>query len=120
MYARQLYLRFSAHGPPARRYAFFVQSLEFVFARGHDRSDVGPHAANLKAENRCELQFPSGSFVHFEKTSSYTVHQGIEMHRPSLLECTVTAAVGVATVATVSGHVVPIASGEIAVPPFIG
>jgi trans-2,3-dihydro-3-hydroxyanthranilate isomerase len=52
--------------------------------------------------------------------TSYTVHQGIEMHRPSLLECTVTAAGGAATVATVSGHVVPVARGEIAVPPFIG
>jgi trans-2,3-dihydro-3-hydroxyanthranilate isomerase len=52
--------------------------------------------------------------------SSYTVHQGIEMHRPSLLECTVTAAAGAATRATVSGHVMPIGTGEIAVPPFIG
>ncbi|MFI5840701.1 PhzF family phenazine biosynthesis protein [Catenuloplanes sp. NPDC051500] len=50
----------------------------------------------------------------------YTVHQGAEMHRPSTLECTVTAAGGVATSATVAGHVVPIARGEIIVPPFIG
>jgi trans-2,3-dihydro-3-hydroxyanthranilate isomerase len=55
-----------------------------------------------------------------EGTTSYTVHQGIEMHRPSLLECTVTAASGAATLATVSGHVVPVAQGEIAVPPFVG
>ena len=53
-------------------------------------------------------------------TSSYTVHQGVEMGRPSVLECTVTAAAGRATVGTVSGHVVPIAKGEITVPPFIG
>ena len=53
-------------------------------------------------------------------TSSYRVHQGIEMKRPSLLECTVTAAAGVATLATVTGHVCPIAKGEIAVPPFVG
>jgi trans-2,3-dihydro-3-hydroxyanthranilate isomerase len=53
-------------------------------------------------------------------TSSYTVHQGVEMHRPSLLECTVTAVGATATVATVSGHVVPVARGEIAIPPFIG
>jgi trans-2,3-dihydro-3-hydroxyanthranilate isomerase len=52
--------------------------------------------------------------------SPYTVHQGIEMHRPSVLECTVTAAAGAATVATVAGHVVPIASGTIKIPPFIG
>ena len=42
------------------------------------------------------------------------------MHRPSVLACTVTAAAGSATSATVAGHVVPVAKGEIAVPPFIG
>jgi trans-2,3-dihydro-3-hydroxyanthranilate isomerase len=52
-----------------------------------------------------------------EGTSRYTVRQGIEMGRPSLLECTVTAAGGVATRATVTGQVVAIASGEIEVPP---
>jgi trans-2,3-dihydro-3-hydroxyanthranilate isomerase len=53
-------------------------------------------------------------------TTSYTVHQGIEMHRPSLLECTVTAVAGAVTTATVAGHVVPVAKGEITIPPFIG
>ena len=53
-------------------------------------------------------------------TSAYTVHQGLEMHRPSTLRCTVTAVGGEATSATVSGHVVPIGRGEIAVPPFVG
>jgi trans-2,3-dihydro-3-hydroxyanthranilate isomerase len=52
--------------------------------------------------------------------SSYTVRQGIEMHRPSTLECTVTAADGVAVSATVTGHAVPVAHGEITVPPFVG
>ncbi|WP_250027925.1 PhzF family phenazine biosynthesis protein [Paractinoplanes maris] len=52
--------------------------------------------------------------------SSYRVHQGIEMKRPSLLDCTVTASAGAATLATVAGHVCPIAKGEIIVPPFIG
>jgi trans-2,3-dihydro-3-hydroxyanthranilate isomerase len=55
-----------------------------------------------------------------EGGSAYTVRQGVEMHRPSLLECTVTAANGVATTATVAGHVVAVASGTMAVPPFIG
>jgi trans-2,3-dihydro-3-hydroxyanthranilate isomerase len=55
-----------------------------------------------------------------EDTSAYTVHQGVEMRRPSTLECTVTAVEGAATRATVTGHVVPIARGEMAVPPFIG
>jgi len=53
-------------------------------------------------------------------TSSYRVHQGAEMKRPSVLDCTVTAADGAAVSATVAGHVVPIAKGEIAVPPFVG
>jgi len=53
-------------------------------------------------------------------TASYRVHQGLEMKRPSLLECTVTAAGGRAVATTVTGHVCPIARGEIAVPPFVG
>lgn len=55
-----------------------------------------------------------------EGTSGYTIRQGVELHRPSTLDCTVTATGGAATVATVSGHVVPIATGTIAVPPFVG
>ncbi len=52
--------------------------------------------------------------------SSYRIRQGAELHRPSLLECTVSARAGVAVAATVAGHVVPVASGRIAVPPFVG
>jgi trans-2,3-dihydro-3-hydroxyanthranilate isomerase len=52
--------------------------------------------------------------------SAYRVRQGAEIHRPSTLDCTVTAAGGAVTAATVCGHVTPIASGEIAVPPFVG
>jgi trans-2,3-dihydro-3-hydroxyanthranilate isomerase len=60
------------------------------------------------------------SWLPASGTSPYTVHQGVEMGRPSLLNCTVTADGGRAVSATVSGHVVPIARGEIAVPPFVG
>ncbi|SCE77044.1 PhzF family phenazine biosynthesis protein [Micromonospora mirobrigensis] len=52
--------------------------------------------------------------------SAYTVHQGIEIHRPSVLACTVSAMGGAAAGATVSGQVVPVARGEIMVPPFVG
>jgi trans-2,3-dihydro-3-hydroxyanthranilate isomerase len=52
--------------------------------------------------------------------STYRVRQGAEIHRPSTLDCAVTAAGGAVTAATVCGHVTPIASGEIAVPPFVG
>ncbi|MFC3504181.1 PhzF family phenazine biosynthesis protein [Micromonospora krabiensis] len=52
--------------------------------------------------------------------STYTVRQGIEINRPSSLACVVTAASGAAVGATVSGQVVPVARGEIMVPPFLG
>ncbi|HKS99508.1 MAG TPA: PhzF family phenazine biosynthesis protein [Rugosimonospora sp.] len=51
---------------------------------------------------------------------AYQVRQGAELHRPSTLDCTVTAAGGRAVSATVAGHVVPVASGRISVPPFVG
>ncbi|GAA2521046.1 PhzF family phenazine biosynthesis protein [Pilimelia columellifera] len=52
--------------------------------------------------------------------SRYLVRQGAELRRPSLLDATITARDGAATVATVAGGVVPIASGHIATPPFVG
>lgn len=55
-----------------------------------------------------------------EGESEYVVEQGHEMGRPSTLECRVTARGGVVVSATVTGRVVPIAHGEIAVPPFVG
>jgi trans-2,3-dihydro-3-hydroxyanthranilate isomerase len=42
------------------------------------------------------------------------------MGRPSTLECELTARSGEVAKATVSGHVVPIAKGEMTIPPFIG
>ncbi|HEV7896602.1 MAG TPA: PhzF family phenazine biosynthesis protein [Planosporangium sp.] len=62
----------------------------------------------------------ASGLVAGDGTAGYRVLQGAEIHRPSTLGCTVTAAGGVAVSATVSGHVVPVAAGEIAVPPFIG
>ncbi|MEU3452067.1 PhzF family phenazine biosynthesis protein [Micromonospora sp. NPDC006766] len=52
--------------------------------------------------------------------SEYAVRQGSEINRPSALACTVTAAGGAALGATVSGQVMPVARGEIVVPPFLG
>jgi trans-2,3-dihydro-3-hydroxyanthranilate isomerase len=49
--------------------------------------------------------------------STYTVHQGAELLRPSTLDCTVTAENGAPVSATVTGQVVPIAHGQIATPP---
>jgi trans-2,3-dihydro-3-hydroxyanthranilate isomerase len=52
--------------------------------------------------------------------STFMVRQGVEVHRPSTLECTVSAVDGAAVRMTVTGSVVPVATGEIAVPPFVG
>jgi trans-2,3-dihydro-3-hydroxyanthranilate isomerase len=49
-------------------------------------------------------------------TSNYVVRQGEKIGRPSVLTCTVTAAGGTASSATVQGTVVPIAAGRIRVP----
>lgn len=61
----------------------------------------------------CGLLPPDGD-------SAYTVRQGIEIRRPSILECTVSAVDGRAESVTVTGAVVSVARGEIAVPPFVG
>ncbi|MFI0796015.1 PhzF family phenazine biosynthesis protein [Micromonospora rubida] len=55
-----------------------------------------------------------------DSRSSYAVRQGAEINRPSFLACTVTAAHGAAVGATVTGDVMAVARGEIAVPPFVG
>jgi trans-2,3-dihydro-3-hydroxyanthranilate isomerase len=55
-----------------------------------------------------------------EGRASYAVRQGVEINRPSSLACTVTAVGGAAVGATVAGQVMPVARGEIAVPPFVG
>jgi len=52
--------------------------------------------------------------------TTYTVRQGIEIHRPSTMECAVSTVDGQVVRTTVTGMVMPIASGEIAVPPFLG
>ncbi len=52
--------------------------------------------------------------------SSYVVRQGVELHRPSILECVVSALAGEAVRVTVCGSVVQVASGRIAIPPFVG
>jgi trans-2,3-dihydro-3-hydroxyanthranilate isomerase len=52
--------------------------------------------------------------------NTFTVRQGIEIHRPSTLECVVSAVDGHAVRATVTGAVVNVARGDIAVPPFVG
>ncbi|GAA1887405.1 PhzF family phenazine biosynthesis protein [Asanoa iriomotensis] len=62
----------------------------------------------------------TGGLLAADGESGYVVHQGTELHRPSVLDCVVTAAGGAVTRARVTGNVVPIARGEMAVPPFVG
>ena len=50
-------------------------------------------------------------------TSSYVVLQGVELGRPSTLRCTLHVSGGRPTRVTVSGDVVPVARGEVRVPP---
>ena len=52
--------------------------------------------------------------------SSFVVHQGERVHRPSVIRCAVSAVDGQVTAATIAGSVVPIAKGEITIPPFVG
>lgn len=62
----------------------------------------------------------ASGLVDGDGTTAYTVRQGVELQRPSTLECTVTAAGGTALSVTVTGYVVPVARGEIVAPPFVG
>jgi trans-2,3-dihydro-3-hydroxyanthranilate isomerase len=48
--------------------------------------------------------------------STFTVHQGVELGRPSLLECAVEVVAGRPTSVRLTGSVVPIAEGRITVP----
>jgi trans-2,3-dihydro-3-hydroxyanthranilate isomerase len=58
----------------------------------------------------------AAGLVPGEGTTAYTIRQGEQLGRPSVLSCTVGATGGRATAATVTGAVVPIAAGTIRVP----
>ena len=58
----------------------------------------------------------AAGLVPGEGTSSYVVHQGERLGRPSVMTCTVTSAGGRAVSATVQGAVLPIAAGRIRLP----
>lgn len=58
----------------------------------------------------------SAGLVAADATTSYVVHQGVELGRPSTLECAVRAVSGTAAQCRVAGRVVAIARGEIVRP----
>ncbi|GAA1599375.1 PhzF family phenazine biosynthesis protein [Actinoplanes couchii] len=88
-----------------------------VFSAG---SSVPEDPATGSAALGLGVWLVSAGWLPADGTSTYRIHQGVEMKRPSRLNCTVTATDGRAVSATVSGQVWPVAEGRIAVPPFIG
>jgi len=59
----------------------------------------------------------TSGLVDADGETAFTVVQGVEMGRPSTLSCRVEARSGVAVRCHVAGEVVPVARGEITVPP---
>lgn len=95
----------SGAAPPVRVHArVFVPGLSVP-----EDAATGSAAAGLGVALVAAGVLPEGGGYHID--------QGIEMGRPSQLRCHVEAAHGVATGCRVAGGVVPVASGEIAVPP---
>lgn len=58
----------------------------------------------------------ASGYLPGEGASTYVVRQGEELLRPSVMRCSVTARMGRAIEATVSGNVVPVAAGTIRLP----
>ncbi|WP_104524489.1 PhzF family phenazine biosynthesis protein [Blastococcus atacamensis] len=87
-----------------------------AYARVFAQEDAWEDPATGSAALGAGVWLVESGLLTGEGTSSYTIRQGEAMGRPSVLECTVTAAGGVAVAATVRGTVVPVASGRIRVP----
>ncbi|MFI1191890.1 PhzF family phenazine biosynthesis protein [Micromonospora sp. NPDC020750] len=88
-----------------------------VFVPGHG---VSEDPATGSAALGLGVWLVASGLLPGDGRSSYAVRQGAEINRPSFLACTVTAAHGAAVGATVTGDVMAVARGEIAVPPFVG
>jgi trans-2,3-dihydro-3-hydroxyanthranilate isomerase len=98
-----------------------VSVFSFVDGRAHARvfaagAGVPEDPATGSAALGLGIWLVTSGLLPADGTSSYVVEQGIEMGRPSRLECTVRAENGAVVQATVSGKVVPVARGTIAVP----
>ncbi|TFV44636.1 PhzF family phenazine biosynthesis protein [Blastococcus sp. TF02A_35] len=87
-----------------------------AYARVFAQADAWEDPATGSAALGTGVWLVESGLLGGEGTSGYTVRQGEAMGRPSVLECTVTAAGGRAVSATVRGAVVPVASGRIRVP----
>ena len=87
-----------------------------AYARVFAQEDAWEDPATGSAALGTGVWLVENGLLAGDGTSSYTVRQGEQMGRPSVLTCTVTAVDGRAVGATVQGAVVPIASGRIRVP----
>jgi trans-2,3-dihydro-3-hydroxyanthranilate isomerase len=87
-----------------------------AYARVFAEADAWEDPATGSAALGTGVFLVAAGLLAGEGTSSYTIRQGEHMGRPSVLECTVTAAGGRAVAATVRGSVVPVAAGRIRVP----
>ena len=87
-----------------------------AYARVFAQEDAWEDPATGSAALGTGVWLVANGLLAGDGTSSYTVRQGEQLGRPSVLECTVTAEGGRAVAATVRGAVLPIASGRIRVP----
>jgi trans-2,3-dihydro-3-hydroxyanthranilate isomerase len=60
----------------------------------------------------------ASGLVPADGETSYVVEQGLEMGRPSRLECVIRTSGGAAVEGRVAGRVTPVAEGRIRVPPI--
>jgi trans-2,3-dihydro-3-hydroxyanthranilate isomerase len=77
---------------------------------------IGEDPATGAAAVGLGVYLAAAGLVPDDETTGYTVRQGSEIRRPSLLECTVTRAAGAVSRTTVGGMVAPVATGEVTRP----
>jgi trans-2,3-dihydro-3-hydroxyanthranilate isomerase len=82
-----------------------------VFAPG-----IGEDPATGSAGVGLGVHLAAAGLVPDNQTTAYTISQGAEIRRPSLLHCTVTRANGIVTRTTVGGAVTHVATGELVRP----
>jgi trans-2,3-dihydro-3-hydroxyanthranilate isomerase len=79
-------------------------------------ADVGEDPATGSAALGLGVWLAAAGLIAPDGETPYVVTQGVEMGRPSRLECVVRSEAGVAVATRVTGSVVPIAEGTIRVP----
>ncbi len=96
-----------------------VFSWEPAARRVHARvfvPGIGEDPATGAAGVGLGVYLAAADLVPDDATTAYTIHQGAEIRRPSVLECTVTRTAGAVTRTTVGGAVTHVATGEVVRP----